>query len=154
MSQTRIAFADANWLVAAYHRTKASKALETWAAAGPSTLVLSSVVLAEAQRTFWRLGDRWPVLDADVKRGKFVPCGYSFETLVVLAEDLFPRYAARCNVGTLDLMHLAAARRFGCQWFLSFDSNSGCRALASVLGMKLFPELSAVDKAWIQKLKS
>jgi hypothetical protein len=65
---------------------------------------------------------------------------------------LFRRYAPRCNVGTLDLLHVAAARRFGCRWFLSFDTASGCRAVAHACGLKVFPELGPEDRAWLKKL--
>ena len=153
MPSPRIAFADANWLVAVYHQTRHEATVQQWARGGPSTLMVSAPLLAEARCTFWRLGDRWPVLAADVKSGRYTDCGYPFETLVTLADDLVRRYAPRCDVGTLDLLHLAAARRFGCRWFLSFDSHSGCRALASVLGMKVFPDLNKGDREWVRKLK-
>ncbi len=53
----------------------------------------------------------------------------------------------------LDILHLQAAKRFGCPWFLSFDSASGCRALAVVVGLKVFPELTAQDREIIRKLR-
>lgn len=92
-------------------------------------------------------------LDSDLRARLFVDCGYTFAQMNVMAEDLFRRYAPRCNVGTLDLLHVAAARRFGCRWFLSFDNNSGCRAVAHAEGLKVFPELNSVDRAWIKKFK-
>ncbi|KAB2646946.1 MAG: type II toxin-antitoxin system VapC family toxin [Verrucomicrobia bacterium] len=153
MPQTRIAFADANWLVATYHVSKTSPIVQAWADAAESTLIVSAPVLAEAQCNFWRIGKQWPELLADVRSGKFVMCGQSFESLVSLSDDLFRRFGPRCNVGTMDILHLAAARRFGCQWFLSFDSNSGMKALAHVIGMKVFPELNEQDKDWVSKLK-
>jgi hypothetical protein len=153
LPHTRIGFADANWLVATFHVTKETPSVEQWASAGPSTLIVSGPVLAEAQCNFWRLGNRWPALAADVKLGKYVLCGQTFESLASLATDLFQKYAPRCNVGTLDLLHLAAARHFGCRWFLSFDSRSGCRALAHALGMKVYPPLHEADRQWLAKLK-
>lgn len=153
MPQTRIAFADANWLVAAFHVSRESHWVEEWVSAGPSTLIVSGPVLAEAQCSFWRIGNRWPALAADVRMGKYVMCGQTFESLMSLAGDLFQQFAPRCNVGTPDLLHLAAARHFGCRWFLSFDSQSGCRALASGLRMKIFPPLNAVDREWLRKLR-
>lgn len=153
MPETRIAFADANWLVAAYHQTRDTVAVRAWGQRGPSTIVVSSAVLAECQCAFWRLADRWPSLASDVRARLWLDCGQPFESLVTLAEDLFRRYAPRCNVGTLDLLHIAAARRFGCRWFLSFDSASGCRAVASHAGLKVFPELRAEDRAWLKKFR-
>jgi predicted nucleic acid-binding protein len=152
MPAPRIAFADANWLVATYHQTRDTQVVEAWAERGPSTIIVSVAVLAECQCNFWRLGDRWPSLLSDLRAGRWVDCAQSFETLVSLAGDLFRRYAARCNVGTLDLLHLAAARRFGCRWFLSFDSASGCRAVAHACGLTVYPELRTADRAWVRKI--
>lgn len=77
MPQTRIAFADANWLVAAFHICRESHWVEEWVSTGPSTLIVSGPVLAEAQCNFWRIGNRWPALAADVRMGKYVLCGPS-----------------------------------------------------------------------------
>jgi predicted nucleic acid-binding protein len=151
MPAPRIAFADSNWLVATYHQTRDTAEVQSWAQRGPSTMIVSGPVLAECQCNFWRLGDSWPSLASDVRAGRWVDCGQSFETLAGSAADLFRRYASRCNVGTLDLLHIAAARHFGCRWFLSFDSSSGCRAVAHHCGLGLFPELSAEDRVWLRK---
>ena len=93
-------------------------------------------------------------LKSDLKARLYVDCGYTFEEMVVMAADLFRRFAPRSNVGTLDMLHIAAARRFGCQWFLSFDSASGCRAVAHACGLKPFPELSAEDRTWLKRMKA
>jgi hypothetical protein len=50
------------------------------------------------------------------------------------------------------LLHIQAAKRFGCRWFLSFDSASGCRAMAAVLGLKVFPELNDQDRDIARRL--
>lgn len=144
MPETRIAFADANWLFALYYETRVSTQVRQWAAKGPSTLVVSQPVLAEC----WcrRAGDRALALDSDLRARRFIDCGYTFEDLARSSKSLFQRFAPRCNIGTLDLLHLQAAKRFGCRWFLSFDSASGCRAVAVALGLKVFPELNQQDR--------
>jgi hypothetical protein len=76
----------------------------------------------------------------------------SFEETVNMAGDLFRRYAPRSNVGIPDILHIAAARRFGCQWFLSFDSASGGRAVAHACGLRLFPDLSPDDRTWLRRI--
>ncbi len=58
MPQTRIAFTDANRLFALYYETRFSSHVREWAAKGPSTLVLSRVVVAECRCNLWRAGDR------------------------------------------------------------------------------------------------
>ena len=85
-------------------------------------------------------------LEADLAARRFVDCGYAFEDLVTASESWFRRFASRCNIGTLDVLHIQAAKRFGCRWFLSFDSASGCRAIAAAVGLKVFPELNDQDR--------
>ena len=152
MPQARIAFVDTNWLFSIYYQTRDRPAIEAWARQGPSTLVLSVAVLAECRCNFWRAGHRLSLLESDLEARHYVDCGYTFEEMVRLAGDLFRRYAPRSNVGTLDLLHVAAACRFGCRWFLSFDSASGCRAVAHACGLKVFPELTAPDRAWLKRI--
>ncbi len=153
MPETRIAFADANWLFALYYETRVSDHVRKWAATGPSTLIVSQTVLAECRCNFWRAGDRARALESDLRARRFIDCGYSFETLVAASEDWFRRFAPRCNVGLLDLLHHQAAKRFGCRWFLSFDSASGCRAVAAELGLRVFPDLSEQDREIRRRLR-
>jgi predicted nucleic acid-binding protein len=153
MPQTRIAFADANWLFAIYYETRASAHVVRWAAAGPSTLIVSGPVLAECRCNFWRAGDRALALESDLLARRFIDCGYTFEDLAVASKEWFRRFAPRCNLGTLDMLHIQAAKRFGCGWFLSFDSASGCRAVAALLGLKLFPELNDTDREMLKRLR-
>jgi hypothetical protein len=152
MPQTRIAFADTNWLFSLYYQTRDRPAVEAWARKGRSTLVISTAVLAECRCNFWRAGDRLNLLESDFEARLYVNCGYTFEEMLSLAGDLFRRYAPRSNVGTLDLLHVAAARHFGCEWFLTFDSASGCRAVAHACGLKLFPELTNQDRTWLKRI--
>ena len=152
MPQTRIAFADTNWLFSLYYQTQDRPAIAAWAEKGLSTLVVSVAVLAECRCNFWRAGDRLRALESDLEARLYIDCGYTFEEMVGMAGELFRRYAPRSNVGTLDLLHVAAARRFGCQWFLSFDSASGCRAVAHGCGLKVFPELTAEDRTWLRRI--
>jgi len=83
----------------------------------------------------------------------FTDCGLSFEVLVPLADDHFRRYAPRCKVGTMVLLHIAAARHFGCQWFWSFDNSGGCRVVAGVEQLKAFPEPNTADRQWLRKFR-
>lgn len=153
MPETRIAFADCNWLFALYYETGVSAQVRKWAEAAPSTLVVSGPVLTECRCNFWRAGDRALALESDVRARRFVDCGYTFEDLASAAQDSFRRFAARCNVGTLDLLHIQAAKRFGCRWFLSFDSASGCRAVAFAQGLKVFPTLNDQDREILSHLR-
>ncbi len=69
-----------------------------------------------------------------------------------MSSHRFRYLAPRCNVGLLDILHIEAAKRFGCRWFLSFDSASGCRAAAAALGRKLFPQLDEHDRESLKRL--
>jgi hypothetical protein len=153
MPETRIAFADTNWLFSLYYQTRDRPKVGAWAGKGPSTLVVSVAVLAECRCNFWRAGDRLSALESDLETRLYVNCGYTFEQMVAISGDLFRRYAPRANIGTLDILHIAAARRFGCEWFLSFDSASGCRAVAHDCGLKVFPELAPEDRAWLRRIR-
>ena len=154
MPDTRIAFADANWLVSTYHDDGNRSVVRQWRDEGPpSNLVISEAVVAECRCNFWRVGSRLVALESDLRAGLFLNCGYTFAEMTLMAEGLFRRYAPRCNVGTLDLLHIAAARRFGCRFFLSFDRRSGCRAVAHLEKLRVFPELNQTDQAWLAKLK-
>jgi hypothetical protein len=146
MPETRVAFADANWLISLYYETRASAMVRQWAARGPSTLIVSGPVVAECRCNFWRAGDRALALESDLRARRFVDCGYTFEYLSAASDELFRRFSPRCNIGTLDILHIQAATRFGCRWFLSFDSASGCRAVAATLGLKIFPALNDQDR--------
>lgn len=70
-----------------------------------------------------------------------------------LARDAFRRFAPQSNVGTPDGPQMAAARRFGCQWFLSFETGSGCRAMASAAGLKVYPALAARDRKLLARFR-
>jgi hypothetical protein len=153
MPETRIAFADANWLFALYYETRVSAVVRQWAEKGSSTLVVSQPVLAECRCNFWRAGDRVLALESDLRARRLIDCGYTFEDLATASKDLFQRFAPRCNIGTLDLLHIQAAKRFGCRWFLSFDSASGCRAVAVALGLKVFPEVNEQDREVAKRLR-
>jgi hypothetical protein len=153
VSETRIAFADANWLFALYYETRASSLVRKWAGSGPSTLIVSGPVITECRCSFWRAGDRAIALESDLRARRFIDCGYTFEDLSAAAEEWFRRLAPRCNIGTLDILHVLAAKRFGCDWFLSFDSASGCRAVAAAQGLKVFPELNSLDRELMRRLR-
>jgi predicted nucleic acid-binding protein len=151
--ETRIAFADTNWLVSVYHTTQDTPRVREWAGLGLSTVVVSSAVLLESQCAFWRLGDRWPALQSDLRSRRWVDCGQTFEALAEMASPLFKRYAPKGNVGALDVLHVAAAKRFGCRWFLSFDRASGCRAMAECEGLKVFPPVNKTDRSWLSRFR-
>jgi len=153
MHASRIAFADSNWLFSLYYQTDDSRLVEQWWSQEPSTLVVSPLILAECHCIFWRAGRQAEALLLDLQAGRFLDARYSFESLSEEARPYWRRFSPRFNIGTTDMLHVIAARRSGCAWFLSFDSRSGCRALAAAIGLRVFPALSPEDRDILKKLK-
>ena len=55
----------------------------------------------------------------------------------------------KLNAGTLDTLHVAHALHSGCSRFLSFDNDSNARVLAVSCRLKIYPELTAQEKAQV-----
>ena len=62
------------------------------------------------------------------------------------ARELVDRFGARLKAGTLDTLHIAHALRSGCTRFLSLDTNSNARVLAASCRLKVYPNLTALEK--------
>lgn len=82
-----------------------------------------------------RLADQWsaPILQA-----------------LKIARDFHERLA----VDSADTLHVAWAVSIGADTFASFDRQSGPRALALCVGLKLWPEPGGEDFAAMKRLKS
>lgn len=61
-------------------------------------------------------------------------------------ESIIRQYSHKGKLGTADMIFVASAIEGGAKHFLSFDTNSNLRALAAVLKLKVFPDLTAEDK--------
>jgi predicted nucleic acid-binding protein len=72
---------------------------------------------------------------------------------VVLTKStqLIDRFGSRLKTGVLDTLHVAHALHSGCTRFLSFDSDSNARALAVSCRLKVYPELTARERARVVK---
>ena len=55
------------------------------------------------------------------------------------------------SASSLIARHVALAQLSGCNWFLSFDTNSNARILAAAGRLKVYPPLSASEKSKIPK---
>lgn len=55
------------------------------------------------------------------KEGKFVPVGLSLDEIAAESLRLSPSITLKTGCRTLDLMHIASARRLGCKEFVSSD---------------------------------
>jgi predicted nucleic acid-binding protein len=152
------AFADTNWLVALYFdQPSRSRILRSWSRREKPTLLSSSPVLLEARNVFARASgeaasQEWKSLLTDCGSGLLV-APQSWSEIVAEAERMIDRYSQKATISAGDYLVVASAWLSGATWFLSFDQNSGARALASVLRMAIFPELSSRDKAIIARLQ-
>lgn len=55
------------------------------------------------------------------KEGKFLPVGLSLDEIATESLRLSPSITLKTGCRTLDLMHIASARRLGCKEFVSSD---------------------------------
>jgi predicted nucleic acid-binding protein len=145
------AFADTNWLTALYFdQPTRTRILRAWSRKERPVLMTSLPVLLEARNVFARTTEEnpcaeWKALLEDCGKGLQVTA-HGWPEIVAEAEKLIDRYAHKGSVSTADCVVLASAWISGASWFLSFDQNSGARALASVLKMAVYPEVNIRDK--------
>jgi len=79
---------------------------------------------------------------------------HEWTEIVEQAAELTGRYAHKATISSGDLLVVASAFLSGATWFLSFDQNSGARALANVLKLTVFPNLTARDQKLAAHLKA
>jgi predicted nucleic acid-binding protein len=76
-----------------------------------------------------------------------------WELLEKAGAELLAKYAHKSEIGALDSLIVASAVVLGCDWFYSFDTGSNARALAAACKLKVFPDLTAEDKARMAELR-
>lgn len=146
-------FADTNWIVAAYFRRldpKRTFVVDRFSAKFDRPWMVSAIVALECENTFRLIGahaepPEWRSLQSDFG-SRLNQTEDSWISIEAKAKVLFRQFSCKSRIGTLDTMILASAILAGATHFLSFDSNSNLRALASVLKLKVFPELTPEDK--------
>ncbi|HEX7860308.1 MAG TPA: PIN domain-containing protein [Verrucomicrobiae bacterium] len=144
---------DTNWLVAAYFIKLDQPRSETvvrFSERCDLPWIVSLPALLEARGVFSFYGGS----TASVERKKLqadlgttlLVASTPWEDIAKKTEELSDRFSTKARLGMVDLMILASALKAEATHFLSFDSNSNLRALASVLKLKVFPELTADDR--------
>lgn len=153
------AFADTNWLAALYfNQPSRTRVLRSWSRRHNPVLFVSAPVLLEARNVFARAtrernSAEWQALVEDQGNGLTLT-PHDWSEIVGQAEELTDRYAHKGTISSGDLLVVASAVLSGATWFLSFDQNSGARALASVLKLAVFPKLTMRDDAVAAQLKA
>jgi predicted nucleic acid-binding protein len=153
-------FADTNWLEALYFIPKddASRnrrdVVERRMRRHSGPLIVSHIVLLEARNVFGRLAcapqsPQWEKLREDFNCRIFVD-PMNWEILRQATNRIFEQFSHKVIVGTFDATLIASAQLAGAQELLSFDET--LKALASVMGIKVFPELRREGKALVARL--
>lgn len=112
--------------------------------------LVSDIVLLECENVFASIAAaqnplEWQRLVGEIGT-KVTKIDFAWEQLAVDARSMIRRFSHKAPISTFDTMILAAAVKAEATHFLSFDKNSNLRALAAVLKLKVFPELTADDK--------
>jgi predicted nucleic acid-binding protein len=152
-----IAFADTNWLVAAYFVNDRTPVVRRFATKNDWPWHLSPPVLLECEAVFPRLAKaaappQLKSLQAHLG-SKLMAHSFPWDDLQTRASNLLAQYAHKAEIGVFDAMILSAAAAAGADWFLCFDTGSNARALAAVLRMHVFPDLTNEDSKRMATLR-
>jgi hypothetical protein len=152
-----IAFADTNWLVAAYFLNDRTPVVERFARKNDWPWHISPPVLLECHAVFPRLAKapdpaQLKRLKADIG-SKIIQHPFPWDDLHSRATNLLAQYAHQAELGAFDAMIVSAAKAAGATWFLCFDTGSNARALAAALKLRVFPEPTDDDKARLATLR-
>lgn len=152
-----IAFADTNWLVAAYFVNSRTPVVERFAEKHDWPWQVAPPVLLECHSVFPRLArqanpPQLKQLKADLG-SKLILQDLPWNEIEERAKELLARFAHKAELGVFDAMLVASAKAAGTEWFLCFDTNSNARAMAAALKMRVFPELAEEDKKRLAALR-
>ena len=152
-----IACADSNWLVASYvaaPEDRFARLVRRFAARHDIAWHVAPIVEIECENTFARVtreidSPPWKRFQDDLG-GRLILIEEAWSADIRTVRSMARRYGAKAAVGTFDLFILASSLRAGATHFLSFDTNSNLRALAAVLRLKVYPELTPEDRRRMQ----
>jgi len=158
-----ITFADTNWLEALYFQPHPenkealarSAMVERRMRRHSGPLTISHIVLLEARNVFGRLSgkskpEEWDDLLSDFNGRIFVD-PMNWEVLRQATHALLEKFSHKTTIGTFDATLMASAQLAGAKEILSFDEP--LKALATCLGLKVFPALELSGKALLAKLR-
>ena len=150
-------FADTNWIVASYFvldQESRHAVSQRFHARHEFPLHLCPAVFLECESVFASITRKpnsaeWTHFQSDLGQ-KIVLEALDWNEMIENSRSILHRFSHRARLGTFDMVILSSAVSVAATHFLSFDSNSNLRALASVLKLKVFPELTAEDRRRIQ----
>lgn len=157
-------FADTNWLEALYFEPdpldKDSLAraavVERRMRKHVGSLTISHIVLLESRNVFGRVSGKpkpqeWEHLLSDFN-GRIYVDPMNWDLLRQETNRLFERLSHRATVGTFDATLIASAKLAGASEILTFDER--LKAVASCLGLKVFPTLGPEARELLAKLRA
>ncbi|MBN8249390.1 MAG: PIN domain-containing protein [Verrucomicrobia bacterium] len=148
-------YADTNFVVAVFfHNPARTPAVERRLRRQVDPVVVGELAEFECRNVFTRLekrpnGEAWRGLAGRLERGEWRRQPLSWPEVSERAARLLDQFAARLSVGSLDVLHVAAALESGCQCFLSFDSASRARVLAASVRLAVWPDLTPAERGGV-----
>ena len=146
-------YLDANFVTALHFNIAVqTKLAEKFLRKNSLPFLFSDLAELECQRAFaLRTGksnsEKWTRLQSLLANGTWQREPLEWHAVSEKSKELIDRFASKLKAGTLDTLHVAHALHSGCTRFLSFDTDSNARLLAVQCRLKVYPVLSAQEKA-------
>jgi predicted nucleic acid-binding protein len=150
-------YVDANFVTALHFLIPGqTSAAEKFVRKNTIPLLFSELAELECRRAFTaRTGksnsENWLRLQSMISGGVWRREPLDWNVISAKSNQLIDRFGSRLKTGVLDTLHVAHALQSGCTRFLSFDSDSNARTLAANCRLKVYPELTASERARVVK---
>lgn len=148
-------YLDANFATALHFNIRGQTELaQRFVRRNSLPFLLSELAELECHRAFVIRGgktgsENWSRLQGLVEGGVWRREPVLWSAVAEKAWELIDRHGSKLRAGTLDTLHVALALLSGCTRFLSFDTNSNARVLAAACRLRVFPELSPSESAFL-----
>jgi predicted nucleic acid-binding protein len=153
-------YLDANFATALHFNIRGqTEVAERFLRKNSAPFLFSELAELECRRAFMLRArkpnsENWTRLQSLIEAGVWQREPVQWKLVVEKCLMLIDRFGMRLKAGTLDSLHIADALHSGCTRFLSFDTNSNARVLAVSCRLKVYPELTAQEKALVAHAKS
>jgi hypothetical protein len=145
-------YLDANVVVASVTNTEVSEQVDRLLRS-TQPLYVSRLADYEARKSLAGL-DPAAEEDLNLLLAEKFSHGKEWEGAIMQALKISRQFKQRLWVDSADTLHVGWALSVGAEVFASFDRDSGPRALAMAVGLKLWPEASAKDFEQRKRLKN
>jgi predicted nucleic acid-binding protein len=149
-------YLDANFAAALHFDIQHQTSLaEKFVRKNSDPFILSELAELECRRAFLiRTGkvnsENWLRLQSFLEEGTWRREQSEWKPLFDRAVQIMDQFGA-LRAGTLDTLHVAFALHCGATRFLSFDNDSNARVLAASCRLKVYPDLSALEKGKVRR---